>query len=240
LSEAKDLAETNPPSQPRVVVDFDLLRKIAASNFRDLGGHPTTAGKRIRKGHIYRSSHLAEIPLESPLRELALKTLVTLQSRIEVRHLGPPEHSFRGDARWEHIPIGDQWFTEQGFTRIQSKPGHEHLSLIMHFRTDWARFFGVLAERNVYPLLFHCSAGRDRTGVGAVMLLEMLGVERDRIVADFLESNATFPAQPLSATQLEPIFELIDQNDGIDRFMCEVIGANPSDLAAIRDELLEE
>ena len=64
----------------------------------------------------------------------------------------------------------------------------------MHFRHDWRRFFKLLAERDVYPLLFHCSAGRDRTGVGAAMLLSMLGVERDRIVADFLESNVASPS----------------------------------------------
>ena len=84
-------------------------------------------------------------------------------------------------------------------------------------------FFKLLAQRGVYPLLFHCSAGRDRTGVGAAMLLEMLGVERARIVADFLVSNQTFPMMPLTERQLDPIFELIDETGGIENFMREVL-----------------
>ncbi|MGO9602078.1 MAG: tyrosine-protein phosphatase [Candidatus Binataceae bacterium] len=223
-----------------VVVDFDLLRKLAGRNFRDLGGHPAAHERRVRQNRIYRSSHLAEIPEESPLHGLELKTLVTLQSRMEVKHIGPPQHALRTAVRWEHIPMGDQWFTERGFTRIPSEPGRAHLALVMHFRDDWQRFFKLLAERDVYPLLFHCSAGRDRTGVGAAMLLEILGVDRERVIADFLESNTTFSAELLSATQLAPVFETIDETGGIDGFMREVIGLSPSDLEAIREDLLED
>jgi protein-tyrosine phosphatase len=111
---------------------------------------------------------------------------------------------------------------------------------VMHFRADWLRFFKLLAERDVYPLLFHCSAGRDRTGVGAAMLLSMLGVERNRIVADFLESNLVFKKIPLAAEQLDPVFELIDENGGIEGFMREVIGLEANELAIIREDLLED
>jgi protein-tyrosine phosphatase len=237
------LSETDDRSQarrPEVVVDFDLLRGLAARNFRDLGGHPVRDGRRVRLNHVYRSSHLAEIPPDSPLHSLQLRTLVTLQSRMEVKHIGPPAHQVRSGVRWEHIPIGDQWFTEHGYTRMPSEPGRAHLELVMHFREDWQRFFKLLAERNVYPLLFHCSAGRDRTGVGAAMLLEVLGVDRERIVADFLESNTTFPRDLLSPRQLEPVFETIDDTGGIDGFMREVLGLRPADLEAIRNDLLED
>ncbi|HEV2171436.1 MAG TPA: tyrosine-protein phosphatase, partial [Candidatus Binatus sp.] len=156
--------------RPRVVVDFDLLRDFAAKNFRDLGGHPAARQRRVRKQRIFRSSHLAEVPPESPISQLELRTLVTLQSRAEVKHLGAPVPASRAGVRWEHIPMGDEWFNDQGYTRVAPEPGREHLALVMHFRHDWRRFFKLLAERDVYPLLFHCSAGRDRTGVGAAML----------------------------------------------------------------------
>ena len=226
--------------QPRVVVDFDVLRTFAAQNFRDLGGRPTIAGRRVRKGKIYRSSHLAEVPPESPISQLSLRTLVTLQSRAEVKHLGAPKPAGRRGVRWEHIPMGDEWFNDQGYTRIATEPGREHLALVMHFREDWRRFFKLLAERDVYPLLFHCSAGRDRTGVGAAMLLSMLGVDRKRIVADFLESNLVFKKMPLAAEQLDPVFELIDQSGGIEGFTREVIGLESGELDAIREDLLED
>ena len=230
------------PEVPRVVVDFDLLRRIGGLNFRDLGGHPTISGRRVRSGMLYRSAHLAHIPEESPhpLSTIQLRTLVTLQSRLEVRHLGPPRSEFlESGVRWEHIPIGDTWFREDGFHKIDTKPGHEHLVILTEFRDNWQSFFKLLAEREVYPLLFHCSAGRDRTGVGAALLLEMLGVDRERIVADFLISNESFPTIPLSARQLLPIFALIDENGGIEGFMHEVLGLEPADLEVIREDLLE-
>ena len=101
-------------------------------------------------------------------------------------------------------------------------------------------FFKILAEREVYPLLFHCSAGRDRTGVGAAMLLEMLGVSRARILEDFLVSNVTFPQMPLKHSQLEPIFALIDEHGGIEGFMHDILLLAPADIEAIRDDLLED
>jgi hypothetical protein len=227
---------------PRVVVDFDLLRRIGGRNFRDLGGHPVNGGCRVQRGKIYRSAHLAQIPQESPhpLAAIRLRTLVTLQSQLEVRHLGPPRAEFLDSGvRWEHIPIGDSWFRDDGFYKTETPPGHEHLVIVTEFRNGWQSFFKLLAERDVYPLVFHCSAGRDRTGVGAVMLLELLGVSRELIVADFLESNTTFPKMPLSERQLEPIFSLIDESGGIESFLLDTLGLDITDLGAIRGDLLE-
>ena len=119
------------------------------------------------------------------------------------------------------------------------EPGHAHLELVMQFCDDWQRFFKLLAERDVYPVLFHCSAGRERTGVGAAMLLELLGVDRERIVADFLESNTTFPNDLLTAKQLVPVFETIDRVGGIAGFMRETLGLDAAELEAIREDLLE-
>ncbi len=223
----------------RIVIDFDMLRSFGGRNFRDLGGHPAGDGAHVRRARIYRSAHLAEVPAGNPLRQIELKTLVTLQSNPEVRHLGRPHQAIMEGVRWEHIPMGDEWFTERGYERTKTEPGQEHYSLVMHFRNDWRRFFKLLAERAVYPLLFHCSAGRDRTGVAAAMILATLGVERQLIIDDFLASNATFPNVPLASAQLHPVFDLIDEKGGVDGFMREVIGISAADLAAIRGGLLE-
>jgi protein-tyrosine phosphatase len=240
LSSEKDIKIQVVGEEPRVVVDFELLRRIGGRNFRDMGGHPVSDGRRVRSRKIYRSAHLANVPDEHPLRELTLRTLITLQSRLEVRHLGPPKPEFlESGVRWEHIPIGDPWFREDGFHKIDTQPGHEHLVILTEFLEDWRSFFKILAEREVYPLLFHCSAGRDRTGVGAAMLLEMLGVSRARILEDFLVSNVTFPQIPLKHTQLEPIFALVDEHGGIEGFMHDILLLEPTDIEAIRDDLLE-
>jgi protein-tyrosine phosphatase len=228
-----------PPTGERIVLDFDMLRAFGGRNFRDLGGHPARDGRRVRSGRVYRSAHLAEVPEDNPLHAVDLKTVVTLQSNPEVKNLGRPHRAVMDGVRWEHIPMGDEWFTERGYERMKAEPGREHYTLVMHFRRDWRRFFKLLAERTVYPLLFHCSAGRDRTGVGAAMILATLGVDRARIIEDFLASNATFPNAPLAAEQLHPVFELIDEKGGADGFMREVIGISTADLEAIRTHLLE-
>ncbi|MGH7949968.1 MAG: tyrosine-protein phosphatase [Candidatus Binataceae bacterium] len=234
-----DSSNPKPDERARVLVDFDLLRKLGARNFRDLGGHPTVAGRKVRSGHVYRSSHIAEVPKESPLHGVQLRTLVTLQSRVEVKVLGRPQQSVLASVRWEHIPMGDQWFTEKGYVAMSREPGKQHLELVTVFRKDWQRFFKLLAERDVYPLLFHCSAGRDRTGVGAAMLLELLGVSREGIIEDFLRSNLVFPKAPLNAAQLTPVFELIDETGGIEEFMHEVIGLARPEIESIREDLLQ-
>jgi protein-tyrosine phosphatase len=225
---------------PHLALDFEALRRMGGRNFRDLGGHPTSSGRRVRRGHIYRSAHLARVPDGSPLRQISLRTVVTLQSRIEVSRLGPPEPTFLEVVRWEHIPMGDHWFNEKCFVAVPSEPGREHLVLVTDFKQAWRSFFNLLAGRDAYPLLFHCSAGRDRTGVGALMLLELLRVERDRIVADFLESNAVFPRMLLEPSTLGPVFELIDRSGGIDGFMAEELGLEAAAVDAIRLNLLED
>jgi protein-tyrosine phosphatase len=230
--------ESGKSQKDQMVVDFDLVRGIAGRNLRDLGGHPTRHGKRVRRQHIYRSAHLATIPAESPARALNLRTVITLQSKLEVSVLGGLEGELAATVRWEHIPIGDKWFG--GGAAAAVKPGHEHLILVTDFRDAWQTFFMLLAEDEVYPLLFHCSAGRDRTGVGAAMLLELLGVEREGILSDFLESNTAFPRIPLSPAQLDPLFALIDESGDIDSFLIGEIGVSPQVIQTIRRDLLED
>lgn len=223
----------------RPVVDFNLLRRVGGRNFRDLGGHPAADGKRVRTRRIYRSAHLADLDAASPLQEVELRTVMTLQSRVEVAVLGPPRPDVLGTARWAHIPIGDAWFEDTASEFISPASNDLHLTLVTEFREHWQAFFALLADPAVYPLLFHCSAGRDRTGVGAALLLELLGVERGRVVADFLASNAEYPELPLRAEQLDPLFDLVDRAGGAPDFVRESLGVTDREIAAIRESLLE-
>ena len=233
-------ADTPTPEAGRTrrePIDFALMRLVGGRNFRDLGGYPTADGRRVRRAMVYRSAHLATLTDGNPLAGLSLRTVVTLQSRAEVSVLGPPLAAAVGCACWEHIPIGDRWFDRDELPPpARSVSGH--LMLVTDFAGQWRDFFRLAANPGVYPMLFHCSAGRDRTGMGAAMLLEMLGVERRLIVGDFLESNRTFPDLPLATRHIEPLFEAIDEAGGIAAFMNGVLGVGNADIKAIREVLL--
>ena len=226
-------------ARKRFMSRYGFLREIGGRNFRDLGGHPACEGRHVRLNRVFRSAHLAAVPEESALRALRLRTLVTLQSNLEVSWLGGPDATLFKGVRWVHIPIGDKWFESAESVIITAENDSGHRVLVTDFKEAWRGFFDLLAERRVYPLLFHCSAGRDRTGVGAAMLLDLLGVERQRIVADFLESNAVFPKELLVPAMLDPVFELIDQSGGIERFIRDALGVKPGAIEAIREDLLE-
>ena len=136
--------------------------------------------------------------------------------------------------------MGDVWFEERNKDLFTREEGKEHLFLVMTLVTDWQRFYRLLAEPDVYPLLFHCSAGRDRTGVGAAMLL---GSSRCRARAHrrgFPQKQPGFPAAPLKPKQLVPVFEAIDEAGGIRAFLRDVIGVDEKHLSEIRDRLLED
>jgi protein-tyrosine phosphatase len=124
--------------------------------------------------------------------------------------------------------------------------------LVSEARTQYREFFGLLEDPQNIPLLFHCSAGKDRTGLAAALILSALGVDRERVYADYMLSAkylegkyvdllASFPdlASIVSVRRsyLESAFcKIEDAYGGIDRYLREEIGAEPDRLRAIYTE----
>ena len=67
--------------------------------------------------------------------------------------------------------------------------GKRYLGYLEFGPTSWLRLFGILADEENLPVLLHCTAGKDRTGVSTAFLLSVLGVSRDIIEADYLLTN---------------------------------------------------
>lgn len=165
----------------------------AAFNTRDIGGYPTAHGP-VRSGRFYRSGHLSRLSSADVrrLEQLGIRTIVDLREPARIERY--PNRAVPG-ARLVHLPIYDS-----------SKP--LHLTLLLNRRAlserfrdfyieyleEWAhRFepvFRLLSDESSYPVLVHCTNGKDRVGVLTALLLEVLGVPRETIVADFLLSNA--------------------------------------------------
>lgn len=209
-------------------------------NFRTIGNWETVEGPRVTPGRVYRSGHLGELAedLRAELGGLGVRTVVTFQTHQEIEILGDPLPALLPEAAWEHIPIGDRWFKEGlDLPKDASSQGHFYLAMVHDHRQHWARFLRLFALPERLPILYHCTAGRDRTGVATVLLLEALRVPRHEIVADYLVSNEVFAEHVQEADVLEPLFAAIDRQGGIEHFL-EGLGLAAAEIEAIRANLI--
>jgi protein-tyrosine phosphatase len=157
-------------------------------NFRDLGGYQTREGRHTRSGLIYRAGTLSRLT-PSDLAQLAQ---LKLHSVFDLRE------------GYEHDEEGhDQLWPGATLITLPTSLGRE--AMIAQLRSDPLAFrmadfyIASLAPRAAYhahlikrlvaqleqPLVFHCSAGKDRTGIVAALLLRLVGVEDEAIIADY-------------------------------------------------------
>lgn len=182
-------------------------RLDGASNFRDLGGYQTADGKTVRSGIVYRSNKLSSLT-EADQRQL-LDEGITLD--VDMRNA-----SERKEAP-DRIPAGVRyqvadvvsidhgiWFHEfvpvtlgraliDAYVHDSSNVGQSigYPFMVSYRGADFAfrDLLTAIAGNRDGGTVFHCSAGKDRTGWGAAVLLSVLGVPRATIEADFMESN---------------------------------------------------
>ncbi|MAT94654.1 MAG: tyrosine protein phosphatase [Halioglobus sp.] len=181
-----------------------LLNFEGIHNFRDLGGYPAADGRRVRWGVLYRSGTLAHATRQDleGLAGLGLRTLVdfrSAQEKVEEPNRLPDPLPFEV----VDIPTLDdanQALVGEIFARIESgdfdgfDPGATMISANRQFATEFTPQFRqflqqVLAAQGA-PVAWHCSAGKDRTGWAAAVLLRILGVPEDVVMRDYLASAA--------------------------------------------------
>jgi protein-tyrosine phosphatase len=171
------------------------LRRVGLdgpANFRDLGGY--RAGTRVlRRGRVFRSdslSHLSDADVRRIVDELGVVTVVDLRAGHEVETYG---HGPLGAAGVvvHHLPIADETRPDR-VERPPDAPDPASLTLdaiyLIMLDRYADRFVGVLrmlAAVAEHPVVFHCAAGKDRTGIVAALLLSVLGVDDEVIAADY-------------------------------------------------------
>ena len=161
-------------------------------NFRDIGGYPTTDGKKIRWGLYYRAGRqdrMTETDLKE-LRKLNVRMQLDLRKPEEILDQGRGPLSKMG-AAYENIPVIPDGGTDTlsrlvGDTGISGK---RYLGYLEFGPETWIRLFNIFADESTGPLVLHCTAGKDRTGVSTAFLLSVLGVDRRWIEADYLLTN---------------------------------------------------
>ncbi len=161
-------------------------------NFRDIGGYQNQDGKKVKKGLYFRAGRQDRMTDEdvAQLSDLNIATQIDLRKQEEVldQGRGPLEAMGANYINIAVIPEGgsDKLNKLVGDTGISGK---RYLGYLEFGPTSWLRLFGILAERENLPVLLHCTAGKDRTGVSTAFLLSILGVRREIIEADYLLTN---------------------------------------------------
>jgi protein-tyrosine phosphatase len=179
-------------------------------NFRDLGGYKTADGRQqVRWGRLYRSGSLARLTDQdyTSLAPLGIATVVDLRSTAEraseptVWRAGEPEllakaYNSKGEAALMAVLKAPDATPE---TVRQAVIGF-YRQMPDQFADQYSEIFHHLAAFNS-PLLFHCTAGKDRTGLASALILTVLGVPRDQVIADYVltEKAGDFRGAPSPA-----------------------------------------
>ncbi|MFE7854904.1 tyrosine-protein phosphatase [Streptomyces sp. NPDC057403] len=249
-------------------------------NFRDVGGLPTTDGRRVRHGVLFRSGHLAHATEEDAafLASLGLHTIFDFRNAADQKLEGP-DVELPG-VRNVNLPLSDP-ADGAGFWKMVRDGEIEQLRevlgdgkaadrMIVSYRTiitertaEHTRVLRSLAEDSV-PALMHCAAGKDRAGLSIAVTLLALGVEREAIVADYLESNAKHrrykvyrsgsssagyspevmellsPLFEARAEYLAAAFETIEETwGGVEAYLEQGLGVTPEIRERLRGRLLD-
>jgi len=161
-------------------------------NFRDIGGYLNQDGRRVKKGLYFRAGRQDRMTNKdlAQLSDLNISTQIDLRKQEEVLDQGRGPLEDMG-AKYINISVIPEGGSEKlnklvGDTGISGK---RYLGYLEFGPTSWLRLFGILAEEENLPVLLHCTAGKDRTGVSTAFLLSVLGVSRDIIEADYLLTN---------------------------------------------------
>lgn len=171
-------------------------------NTRDLGGMPAQDGRHIKPGRLIRAAMLSEAKakdLKTLTEKHNLKTIVDLRGDAEIG--ASPDPVIEG-VRYIKNPILDSQTLgishEDDVSTVAKKmpEGHDHMihvyeilahndRALSHFR----KFIGYVLEQKEGAILWHCTAGKDRTGIAAMILETALGVPQDLIMEDYLYTN---------------------------------------------------
>ena len=178
-------------------------------NFRDLGGIRTSDGKQVKKAKLFRCAALApasQRDLER-IKELGIDTIIDFRSTREAESRKDPEiegteyhHISLFKEKMEGVERGgkEERFYEWMIKASFDDPDLFARQMVQNYSTliseeqavaGYRRFFQVRIDESNEKILWHCSIGKDRTGIAAILLLEALDADRQMIRDNYLQTN---------------------------------------------------
>ena len=227
----------------------ELPTFAALFNFRDLGGYPTITGARTLRGRVFRSDGIhrcGDDDLER-LTQLGLTRVIDLRTDRERTNDGcfDPEHP---SIDYHHVPVLDEAAGVAGLEARRAEIAKAEAEGIPPLLATYRRVLATRGERLVEaieliasapgPVAFHCTAGKDRTGLVAALVLSSVGVPDDVVVEDYARSRAAM-------TRLVEWYRANRAGDTTganltSRRSRSLLGAEPEWMRTVLDELREQ
>ena len=224
-----------------------LLRAGGVGNFRDLGGWRTAEGKRVREDMIFRSAGLrfsskktggffrqkvklgerriTEAGIETLRDEFRIKTDLELRTPQETA--GMTESILGQDVGWNCISFA----------------AYDLIDNAVRGREPFAKIFRLFTNAANYPILMHCSGGRDRTGTLAFLLNGLLGVSEDDLCRDWEASIFSDPGVSFASDRIQRLLDYLKTfpgktiNERIEAYV-KGCGISADEIAAFRSIML--
>lgn len=179
-----------------------VIHLEGTTNTRDIGGYQTSDLRTVRWGQIIRSENLSRLTAGDfrKLEDMGVKTVIDLRTNRE--HDESPT-VWKGDnpPQFFHFPIGDvqhEWFKSQRRmlkgNRFTEDESLQHMVEGYRMIADvgpasYQQLMDLVLEPSNWPILIHCNAGKDRSGVAVALILEAIGVDRETIMEEYLLTN---------------------------------------------------
>lgn len=242
-----------------------------AVNFRDLGGYATADGRHIRWDRVFRSADISKLS-DSDLVVLKNRHIASVVDLRGVQESKQAPDRLNPGTDYILCPAGSDnslgdWM--KALATIKTESAGDSMMRVFYTKTEFLTdryrpfFSRLLALPDGQALLFHCTAGKDRTGIGAALLLYALGVPYETILNDYtatnyyrsaenekmihsmvqgMHINESVARELLGAKReyLEANFDAIKQQYGsVDNFLRGPVGLDEAKLKTLRDKFLE-
>ncbi|GHV58300.1 protein-tyrosine-phosphatase [Spirochaetia bacterium] len=223
-----------------------LLPMDSLFNVRDLGGYAADAGHQVKWGLLFRAGDLYQPSDEDRalLEKKGIRTIVDFRGAGEVER-APDCELVTMKKTWPlSIEAGNMMDLSRVGKEVSGETLMEELYRVLpdKARPRYREFFKILSQKENVPLLFHCTAGKDRTGLAAALILSAIGVDRETIYQDYLLSGACLkdkyrawlkqephlePVMSVRRSYLEAAFTRIETDfGGMERYLGTELGVN--------------